>query len=256
MIIKLKLTLAALALLGFTARATEAVQNILPLNLGGFIFQETGYSFKPNTNCTVTSLGFRFDASTNSAAYVVRLLDAGSNQLATATLHAGPSAAVQLLYTNIAPVPLVAGATNFLVCYDAVYYASNTAKLWTGPVIDSRVPSTGSFGVAPEIQYLGACTNTALYGGTNAPFYLFTGPNLQFTTAPVVIQPSTLTLTLVNSNTVALSWPATDTLGQLQSAPALTAAMADVTNAPAVVGSNRVVQLPLVPPRAFFRLRY
>lgn len=248
--------LIAMALSGFPTamRAEKAIQDIQPQNLAGTLNAEVGFSFQPVTNVTVTALEYRFLASATNASYVVRLINSGGSNLVSVTLNAA-TATNQVAYTNISPLLLAAGSTNYLLSYDAQNYATNGTKVWNGSVIDSADSGTGSFAVAPEINYLGASTNGLLYEGTNAYRFLFVGPNFQFT-AGTVIQPSSLTILLTPSNSVQLLWPAADTLGQLQSTPQLGVSMADVTNTPVVVGPNNVVELPRVATNAFFRLRY
>jgi hypothetical protein len=252
---KLSYLLAAWLAMPVALWATDAVQNVQPQSYAGLNPDESGFSFQPLTNFTVTSLGYWFKPSDAPSSYVVRLLDSNGTAVATATLNAPAAATNQLIYTNIAPVALTGGSINRLLAYDALFFAANALKQWDGYVIDSRVPESGSFSVAPEVGYLGARSGTNAFQGTNAPYYLLVGPNFQFTTGPVV-QPSTLLISLTTSNTVRLIWPAADTLGQLQTATTLGVAMTNVPQNPVVVGTSNVVELPVVPPTAFFRLAY
>jgi hypothetical protein len=252
---KLNHFLAAWLAMPLALFATDAIQNIQPLSYVGFNPIESGFSFQPATNFTVTALGYRFTSSANASSYVVRLLDSNGIAVATATLNAPAAATNQLVYTNISPVQLAGGSTNYLLAYNQFYFASNAVQQWDGHVIDSRVAESGSFSVAPEVGYLGATSGTNAYLGTNAPYYLLVGPNFQFTSGAVV-QPSTLLISLISSNTVQLVWPASDVLGQLQATAALGVAMTNVSQVPMVVGSSNVVELPVVPPGAFFRLAY
>lgn len=253
---KTKFALTLGIILSFTTalRAIEALQEVEPLYSAAYVNAETGFCFKPVTNFTVTSLGFRFGSNTNDS-YVVKLVDAEGMQLASVTLNAAAAPITQLVYKNIPALELAAGSTNYLLCYDAVYYASNGVKRWANSLISADDPSSGSFTVAAEILYLGACLSTNLVDPTNAANFLYVGPNFQFTTEPVV-EPSYLLISLTSSNSVQLIWPASDTLGQLESATNLTSAMTVVTNERVVVGTSNVVELPLVPPQAYFRLRY
>jgi hypothetical protein len=235
--------------------ATDAIQNVQPQNYAGLNPIESGFSFQPTTNFTVTALGYRFKPSTDSSSYVVSLLDSSGTAIATATLNAPAATTNQLVYTNIGPVQLTGGSTNYLLAYDGFYFASNAVKQWDGYVIDSRVGESGSFSVAPEVEYLGATSGTNAFQGTNAPYYLLVGPNFQFTSG-MAVQPSSLLISLTSSNTVQLIWPASDVAGQLQAAAALGVVMTNVLETPVVVGSSNVVELPVVPPGAFFRLAY
>jgi hypothetical protein len=252
---KLHHFLAAWLALPLALFATDAIQNVQPQNSVGLIPNESGFSFLPATNFTVTALGYQFKPLPNASSYVVRLLGSNGTVVATATLNAPASATNQLIYTNISPVQLTGGTTNYLLAYDAFYFASNTVQQWEGFFIDSRDALSGSFSVAPELGYLGATSGTNLLYGTNAPYYLLVGPNFQFTTGTVV-QPSTLLISLTSSNTVQLIWPASDVLGQLQTAAALGVAMTNVLQTPVTAGGSNVVELPVVPPGAFFRLAY
>jgi len=251
----LPVLLGVLLLSGLSARATEALQDIQSYGYIGVNDEETGFGFVTETNFTVTRLGFQFDSSESDSSYVVRLVDGDGGQLAAVTVNAPAAPTNQLVYAAITPVELASGSTNFLLCYDAYYFASNAVKHWDNPLILVDDPGSGSFNVAAEIIYLGASLSTNLIDPTNAANFLYVGPNFEFTTEPVV-NPSSLTISLTSSNTVQLIWPAADTVGQLQSSTNLLATMTDVTNAPVVVGTSNVVELPLTPPEAYFRLKY
>ena len=237
------------------SQATEALQDIQTYSQVGFLDEEVGFSFLTGTNLTVTNLGYRFKASAQASSYVVRLLNVDGAEIAAVTLTAPAAATNQLIYTNIPPVQLDGGTTNFVVAYDSLYFATNTIKHWDGAIIDLEDSNTGSFTVASELTYLGATSSTNLLAGTNSPNYLLAGPNFGFTTEPVVIAQSYLVISLTSSNTVQLLWPASDTLGQLQSAPDLSQTWLDVTNTPVVIATNNVVELPLGT-NALFRLGY
>lgn len=253
--LKLNHFLAAWLIVPLSLFATDAIQNVQPQNYAGLLANESGFSFRPTTNFTATALGYLFKPSANPASYFVRLIGSNGTTVASAILNAPAAATNQLVFTNISAVQLAGGSTNHLLAYDAYYFASNAVKQWDGYVIDSRLPDSGSFNVAAEVEYLGASSGTSTFQGTNAPYYLLAGPNFKFTTETVV-QPSTLLISLTSSNTVRLIWPASDTLGQLQAAPMLGAAMTNVSEPKVVVGSSNVVELPVVPPKAFFRLSY
>lgn len=253
--IKFRLTLGAIASFAATLMATEALQEVQPTGYAGLNYAETGFCFQPVTNFTVTRLGYRFDPGEDPSAYVVRLVNAAGLELASVTLNAAAAPTNQMIYTNIPPLELEAGSTNYLLSYDQFYLTAHGSNLWDGALIIADDPGTGSFTVAEEIAYLGACISTNLVDPTNAANFLFVGPNLEFTTAPIV-NPSYLTISLTPSNTVRLIWPASDTLGTLQSGTNFPEFTVTVTNTSVVVGTNNVVELPLVPPRAFFRLSY
>lgn len=255
---KAELFLTALLALPVTLPATEAVQNV-DASYAGFAYQEVGFLFKPATNITINSLGFASTASTNlteSVSYVVQVLNAAGDPLTSVTLTVTNTLSSQFRYTSISPLNLGSGSTNYLTCYDANQFASNAIKFWVGSIITEEEPGGGTFDVAADIEYLGATTSTNLYGGTNAPKFLFVGPNFDFTVTPAALQPSELTISLTSSNTVKLSWPATDTLGQLQTAPDFNIPMSNVTTIPVIMGSSRVVELPPADSQRYFRLRY
>jgi len=245
--------LGAAVLCSVPSQATEALQDIKTYSQTGLQYDEVGFSFLTATNITVTNLGYRFKSNAIASSYVVRLLDANGGQLAAATLNAPAGNTNQLVYTNIDSVALVAGSTNYLVAYDALEFATNNGtKFWENYIIDVGDSNSGSFTVASALVYLGATLSTNLLAGSNSTNYLFVGPNFKFTTELVV---SYLTIRLTPSNTVQLLWPESDTVGQLQTAPDLSQAMTNVANPPVIVGTNKVVELPLHT-NALFRLDY
>lgn len=253
---KISSLLALLCVLPASLPATEALQNVQPLNISGVIPAESGFAFRANSNLTVTALGYQFRPSASASSYVVRLLNAAGGEIRSATLNAPASATNQVVYTNVAPYEVTAGETNLVQAYDA-FYATNAGnpRQWSGFVILTNDVNTGTFAVAPEVAYVGAVTNGSDYAGTNSSSFLIVGPNFTFTAGSVVV-PSTLVISLVNSNLVQLSWPVTDTTGQLQSALAVTGAWTNVPIAPTNNGPSKVVELPVVPPGAYFRLTY
>jgi len=252
--IKAILLLGAAVLCSVPSQATEALQGITYGNQVLSYNDEAGFGFLVATNLTITNLGYHF-TSTNISSYKVRLLNAFGSELASAILNAPAAGASQMVYTNITPVGLAAGSTNYLVAYDELHFNTNGTKQWDNNVIDGGNTETGSFTVAPELTYLGVTTNTVFLFGTISTNYLLLGPNFKFTTEPVVIVQSYLTLSLTPSNTVQLLWPASDSVGQLQTAPDLSQAMTNVANPPVIIGTNKVVELPLHT-NALFRLDY
>jgi len=255
-IVKMKSALLLLTVLlteTTTVRATEALQNVdPPLDYGAISFDETGFSFRPATNITIEALGFAFSTQPLPASYVVRLLNHTGEVLTSAILSTSNAPGVQFVYTNIPPLSLAAGSTNFLTCYDAAVFATNGSYSWSGRFVNESDSEGGSFDVAPQLNYLSAILGTNSPSGTNNPSLLFVGPNFQFT----VLETSRLTIALTLSNTALVSWPATDTLGQLQTAPDLATTMTNVTAVPTVVGPNKVVEWPITDTQAFFRLNY
>jgi len=234
-------------------RATEALQNVDPtLSAGAVITDEVGFSFRPAANVTINALGYTFDVASLPASYVVQVLDQAGGILASATLSTSNAPGSQFIYTNIPPLSLAVGSTNYLTAYDAAYLDVTGMKSWTGYVINEIGDLGGTFDVASGLDYLGATIGTALYGDTNASSLLFVGPNFQFT----VLETSRLSITLTSSNTALVSWPATDTLGQLQCTPDLATTMTNVTTVPTVVGPNKVVEWPSMDAQTFFQLKY
>jgi hypothetical protein len=214
---------------------------------------QAGFSFRPTSNLVVTALGYHFDEGATNASYTVELFDGSWLPLASATLSASGSAPGQIIYTNITPRRLPAGSTIFLVCHDANVFAGNGARFWSGNYVWEG--TTGSFEVAPELEYLGATVGRNLYGGTNAPQVLWVGPSFRFLTAADII-PAALRIEPTESNTVRISWSATDVLGQLQTTTDLGMGMTDVLIPPVVEGTDKVLELPATEAQAFFRLVY
>ena len=253
---KILVLLALMCALPGTSPAADAIQNVEPLNLSGFSFAESGFRFRATTNITVTALGYFFKRSDNPSSYVVRLLNGNGAEVGSVTNSAPAATTNQLVYTAINPVLIPAGTTNTIQAYDALYAQANPGvKLWDGYVIDTRMAASGSFTVAPQIEYLYAVTNGLAYNGTNAPFNLLVGPNLLFPTSADVV-PSALTLTLLNSSTAQLSWPVSDVLGVLQSAATISGVWTNVPQAVVTNGANKQVDVPVVPLGAYFRLKY
>lgn len=232
-------------------------QALYPVSLqsgyGGYIFGEVGFAFRPAAHLTITNLGYAFHSV--PAAYTVLIRNAAGTILASATLAASNMPASAFVYSNISPVNVTAGTTNFIACYDADTFAANGTILWLGPVLDGTAPDGGQFDVAPELDYLGPTINGNLISFSGAPWVLYLGPNFQFA-ASTPVQPSRLEIVRTALNTVLLTWPATDTLGQLQAAPVLGAVMTNVPTPPMVVGTNNVVELPTPEAQIFFRLHY
>ena len=236
--------------------AADAIQNVQTLGAVGFAYGESGFRFRVATNITVTSLGYLFRPSVNPASYVVQLLDGDGLELRAVTNSAPATTTNLFVYTEIDPLQLTEGTTNTLQAYDALYAEANAgAKLWEGYAIDTRIPGTGSFNVASQIEYLEAVTNGVPYYGSNAPSWLLVGPNLSFPTAADVT-PSYLTIVLVSPDTARVSWPATDVLGTLQSATNISGIWTNVVQAAITNGASKEVDVPIVPPGAYFRLQY
>lgn len=249
--------LACICALPGTVPAADAIQNIQPLNSSGFSYGETGFRFRVGTNVTVTSLGYFFRSAPGPSTYIVRLLDGNGTELRSSTNSALAAATDQLVHTAIDPIQLLAGTTNTLQAYDALYASTNSGvKRWEGYAIDARASNTGTFTVAPEIQYLGAVTNgLPYYGDATAPFTLLVGPNLSFPTGSDAVR-SSLTITLISATTARVSWPLSDVPAVLQSATNISTVWTNVSQAVSTNGGSREVDVPVVPPGAYFRLKY
>jgi len=256
MIVTMKLAPILLAVLltgSATLCATEALQNVdPPVDYVAISFDETGFSFRPTTNITIEALGFAFTTQPLPASYVVRVLNHAGAQLAVATLSTSNAPGAGFIYTNIPPLALAAGSTNFLTCYNELDFLSIGTKSWTGRYVNESDADGGSFDVASELDYITATIGTAPPFGSNDSSLLFVGPTFQFT----VLQTSRMHIALTSSNTALVSWPATDTLGQLQTAPDLATTMTNVPAVPTVVGPSKVVEWPTTDTQAFFRLKY
>ena len=245
---RLALLLTAQLLLPSAILANDAIQSYTS-GYYGFAENKAGFTFAPSTRITVTALGAGFQSVNNEGNQIVELFDANSNLLATATVSAdtmGP-----YYYTNISPVFLAAGATNFILTYDEDLFTHSGTFLWVGPAAEA--PSF-PFTVAPEIRYLGSLLGM---GSTPLPpEFLLIGPSFQFTVTTLPSQPPSLALALSTSNTVLLSWPAVFTNAALQTSPDLgSVAMTDLLVAPLTVGTNLQVELPRTGAIAFYRLR-
>ncbi len=128
----------------------------------------------------------------------------------------------------------------------------------------SKSPNTTTLAGPSQVNWpnrsIGAIPRTSSEIGlpnSLSSFLLFVGPSFQFAASAVVaVQPSSLAINLTLTNTVLLTWPAADTLGQLQTAPDLNTAMTNVPTASVVIGTNQVVELPATQAHTFFRLVY
>ncbi len=231
--------------------AVEALQNVEAAAYAAIVENEAGFTFQPASNIVVTSLGYTFGNSVDGS-YVVQMVGPGGAVLASALVSASGAPGNQFIYAVIPPLQLSAGSTTYVTGYDAERFATNGTKFWSGNAIDESQPNGGSFGVAPELVYLGATDGTNLIAG---PEFLLVGPGFEFTPIPAVV-PSELSIIRTLSNTVVVSWPVTDPSGQLQTAPDLATAMTDVTATPVIVGGSKTVELPILDAQAYFRLRY
>jgi hypothetical protein len=233
----------------------DALLNVdLQFASGGYVNDEVGFGFRSDDELTITALGF-WNSNSVPVSYSVQILDADGSVLASATLSTSSSTTDPFIFADITPVTLPAGTTNFVTCYDADVYAMYGTKLWVGSGIDETEATRGTFDVGPGYEYLGACVGTAFpYDPISASVQLV-GPNFKYYITPA-LHPSMLHISMTESNTVRIVWPAADTEGQLQATFDLTGALTNVMAVPAIVGTNHVVELPMIGMHRFFLLHY
>ena len=180
---------------------------------------------------------------------IVELLDSRGAVLASATLTTNPPPAGDWTYQAIPAVFVPANSTNYIVAYDPVEYATDHVKAWAGAYVEAVSPDTTWFEPAPELLYLGPAQGTNVI---DDPWYYLIGANLQFTDRPSA---PALHILRTLTNTVVLTWPTQAAAFHLQATTNLLSWPAtNLTNQPAVVGTNNVLVLPRGQAGTFFRL--
>lgn len=240
-------SLGLLLLLIQMGRAGEAVQISSQFIFmgGGGSTNGIGFAFRPQVPLRITAL--RWDFHPNVSGFAtgrVEVLNASGQILATVFISTN-AVAMGMDYVDIHP-PLVmpAGTTNFLrssVLLDEPI--PDIPYLWFG-----GVAPTNQLTIAPELDYLGSGRGLDLSGYLMDHFHI--GGNFRFETIPLV----NLQISATSSNHVCLSWPAAAGDYVLHSGPAPDAPMTPVLALPELIGSERVVTVPVQTTDCFFRL--
>lgn len=228
----------------FNTLAGEAVLVSTPNQGGGYVAQGAGFAFRAKTNFLITALGFQLNpAYFNIYTARVDIVSASGTILAYALPSTNSSKLGLNYYEPIAPLVIPAGTTNFIRGYMHQPGNMNVPDVWLGGYLE-----TNQISVANEVAYLGGGTGVNLSGYiTN---FFLQGANFQFTPLP----PVELRLTKTPSNYVQLSWRADAGDYVLKTAPRLGVAMTNVSQPAVLVGTNRVVTVPMDTTNRFFRL--
>ena len=221
-----------------------AVTNVVANNtMVGYAFVGGGFAFRANTDIIVNSLGY---TNSDYANYTVQLYDANGVSLASTTMAAGGSLAYGYLFQPITPVTIKAGTTNYVIAVDGDGMWIGTSDYnASGPSIEVRS--------SPEVTWLGS---VAWFDPTTLYDSYWRGPNFGFEPAPVTppARP-TLSIWLSSPTTVSLAWPTNFPSAVLQgSAEPVGETMTNVAGVPVIIGTNKVLRLPMEAGRAFFRL--
>lgn len=240
----MKLPLLALLLAASHALAGEAVLLSTPNLGGGYATQGAGFAFRARTNLLITALGFQLNPSyIDIRTARVDIVSASGVILASAFPSTNSSKLGLNYYEPITPLAIPAGTTNFVRGY--MHQGSNmdVPDVWLGGFVE-----TNQIVVANEVGFLGSGAGMNL-GGYYTNYFL-QGANFQFSVIPSV----ELRLTRTPSNYVQLSWRADAGNYILQTGATLNAPMTNVLQPAVLVGTNRVVTLPVDTTRRFFRL--
>jgi hypothetical protein len=234
------------------ALAIEAV-TVTQGGEGGYIWHGAGFAFTPKVNLWVVALGCRPVESYGTNGVIVEMARLGGEPLASVNITTNdaiygtvPAFIGGIHGKAISPLFLRAGSTNYITAY---FYFTPTNKMWIGNVVQSN-----HYSFAPAIQNLGATigTNYGLELGTALPF----GATFYF--LPQADSPSPqLSISLVSSNWVRLSWPTQVVASVLQSGsePA-PQGMSDVADAPTLIEGINVLIVPATDSQGFFRLSF
>jgi hypothetical protein len=127
----------------------------------------------------VTALGY-IGSDVYNAPYQVSLWDTSGDQLASALVSTNTPWSGQGYFQAISSLTLNAGDTYYLGA------VRPDSALWLGDVIIASGPdANGTFGVAPQISYLGYATGTNASGAfpgyvSNDPSALLVGADFEF----------------------------------------------------------------------------
>ena len=173
--------LTALALL-VPATICSASEGILTYSINdvGTIDGTAGWSFKPTTGISVTSLGVFQDVITSQSPLTVGLWAQNGTLLASATVTSSDPQFDLSVYQSITPVTLTAGLTYYLGAYSA-----------SGSIFDAPAenPPGGSATTSPEIQLgtaVWATNGVSTFPNTvvGPPGSAILVPNFEFSTVP------------------------------------------------------------------------
>ena len=205
------------------------------------------FLFRVNSNIVVTSLGY-----INGADYTnctVQLMDASGVSLASTHIDDSATVAYGYRFQPISPVALMAGTTNYVIA------ANDNYGLWVGTTYYDFNGADVRVGSSPEVTWVGSL-NWADRGNPLMlyPNFFFAGPNFGFEPATPAERP-TLSIWLSSPTTVSLAWATNFPSAVLQASAELVAkTMTNVAGVPVIIGTNKVLQLPMEAGRAFFRL--
>ena len=159
--------------------ATASADGVGSVNIVGYAWGGAGFEFSPTTSLSVTALGY-IGNDVYNAPYQVSLWDTSGDQLASALVSTNTPWSGQGYFQAISSLTLDAGDTYYL---GAVRPDNG---LWLGNAIISSGPdANGTFGVAPQISYLGYATGTNADGTfpayvSNDPSALLIGADFEF----------------------------------------------------------------------------
>lgn len=233
-----------LAVSTLNAVAGEAVLVSTPNMGGGYVAQGAGFAFRAKTNLLITALGFQLNpAYFNIYTARVDIVSASGTILAYALPSTNSNKLGLNYYEPITPLVIPAGTTNFIRGYMHQPGNMNVPDVWLGGYLE-----TNQITVANEVAYLGGGTGVQL--SDYYPNFFLQGANFQFTTMPL----AQLQLTKTLSNYVQLSWRADVANLVLQTTPRLGVEMTNVLQPAVLIGTNRVVTVPMDTTNRYFRL--
>ena len=183
------LVAAAVVTLSPAARmsASEAITglNWLGNPITGFFAGGGGFTFSPQTNIKLTSLGFVGTALADEP-YQVVLWDTNGTQVAQTVITTTSPLRHGTYYEPVQRLVLNAGEKYYLSA------AGAQSGDYSGNVLSSSVtPVNGTFSVGPELTYLAAALGTNTDGRFPASEYpatfLFAGGNFEYATRPFVL---------------------------------------------------------------------
>ena len=175
---KLRAISLACAVIGGLA-GTASADDVYSANIVGYAYGGAGFEFSPNTQLSVTALGY-IGVDVYNAPYQVSLWDATGDALASALVSTNSPESGPGFFQPISAVSLDPGS---------IYYMGAVrpdAMLWLGDVIITSGPDAdGTFTVAPQITYLSYATGTnssgAFPGATyGEPGIMLVGADFEF----------------------------------------------------------------------------
>lgn len=239
-------SLGLLLLIIQMGRAGEAVQ-LSPEQYpdAGIFTSGIGFAFRAKVPLLITALSYDFHPGVPGISTGrVEVLNVSGQILSTALISSNTAALGKGYLVLDPPLVIPVGLTNFL----------RSSVLLEEPIPDfprfwfGLATPTNYVTLAPELDYLGSGFSLELDRYTTEYFHI--GGNFRFETIPLV----NLQISATSSNHVCLSWPAAAGDYVLHSGRAPDASMTPVLALPELIGSERVVTVPVQTTDCFFRL--